>query len=263
MKLKMWFFRGALFAVGIITMISLWIIAQVATGGAYAQLPSTSPGGTLNFITDNCLFAYNATSAGSRTWFPMAGCSSVTPPSAASTWTLVTDSGATKADQGNTVVLTDSSSNGHLSALLKSVPTAPYSKTFTFRIVGFDTGLGASCGPVWTNGATTSSSIDWQRTYYNAAGSGVGVNVFRATNFAFAGGASDLDGKTANGVFLNIQFKIQDDNSNRIFFLLDGNGNQLTMFSVVRTSPFTPTHYGIACNVPSTGKYAMTLLGVD
>lgn len=76
--------------------------AQVATYSVKAQVPTTSPGGTLNFISDGLMFAFNVDSNGTRNWFPMSP--SVTLPTAASTWTLISSGSATKTDLGNSVV---------------------------------------------------------------------------------------------------------------------------------------------------------------
>lgn len=238
-----------------------WIGAQVATSTTFAQIPSGSPGGSLNFLTDGCLFARNTNGTGTRTWFVLPVCASVTPPATSSNWTLVTAGAASKADSGNSVTLTEvgtAYAGGLDGALLKAVPSAPYTRTIVFKSFGVST-VASECGVLWTNGTATSSSY-----HFTKFTSGGNLTVARATSWAGAGLANDVNYTANVGIAPSapVTVVLGDDNTSRTVAVSASGAGNIQVYSGVRTTPFTPTYYGVACATGNAGsKYVLTLLG--
>lgn len=68
MKTKLLKYGSRAFVIGIVCGL-LFLLGQVATLTTLAQLPTASPGGTLNFLSDSLAIAFNADSHGTRSWF--------------------------------------------------------------------------------------------------------------------------------------------------------------------------------------------------
>lgn len=236
--------------------------------GTYASLPGTCTTGDLYLMTDSY---YDMTRcSASNTWSYFLRGKQITLPGAASGYTVINggSGSAAAADSKGGVTLSTTSDVVGIEAAVKAVPSAPYTKTLVLSVSAFRPGSGTSnvgCGVLWTNGTTTSSSVQWLRVLAeNSSVSTYSTQVVRYTSFAFAGGAADanLIGTVITGEYLYM--RLQDDNTNRKF-LISGDGvNFVQIYSVSRTSPFTPTHYGFGCGVQNSGTgiaWAVTDIG--
>lgn len=245
----------------------LWLGAQVATTTTYAQIPTASPGGTLNFLTNGLMFAYNSNSSGTRTWYNLGA--PVTPPAAASNWTVTNggSGGATIADSGGAVVLSTSSNVLAIEAATKAIPSAPYTKIIALDILAARDGTtgtnNVGCGFVLTDGTATTNNIQMFRIL-NDGTTSFDIQIVHYTNFTFSGGVADY--ANVNSLFLSqgrIYMKIVNDNTNVSFALGNGITFLPAFFSEAKTSPFTATRYGFACSAQNGGTgrpWAATLV---
>jgi hypothetical protein len=193
----------------------------------------------------------------------------VTPPTAASTWTVVNGSSGTaaKADSAGAVTLSTTSGVLGLEALLKAVPSAPYTRTLVIKPL-INQGNGTTgtvlCGALWSNGDTTTS--DPQAATVAAFNSLISpaFYVWSWTDFAWGSQAVQNFYNGFVGIDGQLWIKLVDDNTNRSVTISNDGVNFITVYPATgRTSPITPTHYGVGCGLVTAGNtypWSITLL---
>jgi len=185
-------------------------------------------------------------------------------PGAASTFTLVSQSGsATKADDAGTVVLTMAGSGSD--AILLSVPSAPYTKDFHVIVNTTTTSDYPSCGAGWTDGATTAAKIHSLFLLSGQTQYGRIMRVGRFTNFSLANyqtpAGTDYDKYTVGSG--DFWVRLADDSTNRIFSYSADGKNFIPAYSVARTTFLTPSHYGVICGSGASDNGIATLLAIN
>lgn len=246
--------------------------------GAIASLPSCTT--TLNEIyypTDSYYTQINCLT-GASSWTYFASGKQMFPPAAASNWTVVNGSSgtATVNDTKGAVILSTASDVLGLEGAFRATPATPYTKTIalqaTYSLGGSPTNADiAGCGVAWTNGTTTSSS--WQEariaSYWLPSSTvqqkSTIFQVHHGTNFAWSGDSNDtlLYAPSFNPSAV-VYFQLIDDATNRtIKRSVDGINFTIVYGPTSRTSPFTPTNYGIVCGAQDAGggvPFSLTLL---
>lgn len=230
------------------------------TFGSFGSLPGTcahSASASDAYWTTDSYYQFLCTAT--NTWSPFLDGKQGTLPASASNWTVVNGSSGTAAitDSKGAVSLSTATSVLGIEGAFKAIPAAPYTKTMAVRFKGSNGGSGFTfCGVAWTNGTSTSSSIQVSRIYTTPTISSVNLTLATTqwSSFAYAGG---LDNNTYANSFYNptatIWFRLADDNTNRTIALSEDGVNFTQYYSVARTSPFTPTNYGFFCAVQTNG----------
>lgn len=122
MKMPKWIYRGL--AAGAVFAVS-FIVAQVVTYTTFASLPATSPGGTLNVLSDSVMAAYNSDSAGTRQYFGPLFPFSLVPQSG---WSWTNQGGASVATSNGTIYMQNTAASGdNIRVYKRSQPSTPYS----------------------------------------------------------------------------------------------------------------------------------------
>jgi hypothetical protein len=236
--------------------------AGVACGGGsttvttYGSLPAAGVAGRTFLLTNSWYSSVYDT--GSVLRYFIDG-KEQTPPTAASTWTLVTSGNATKADNVGAVSLSTSSNNvNSAECLLKAEPATPYTKIFHLRSNALMVGTGETftVGAGWSNGLTVSSALNLGRLFRSQFSN----NYFAAqtaawTNFSFAG-------ETNSNLFPYTTYSIGDfyvrvtNNATNKILELSGDGvSFITLQTLAVATPFTPTHYGFCATLAgATGR---------
>jgi hypothetical protein len=234
------------------------------TASTFAGVGTCTTTAFLKLLTDSY---YNfALCDGVSTLSYFMGGRQVALPTAASTWTVVNGASGTaaKSDSFGAVVLSTASAVLGVESLLKAIPTAPYTKILTVRLAGFYSGSATAvsgdlfaCGMILANGTATSSSAQLFRLYGQ-----LGVNTIQLasfTNYTYSGGVAQATMNFNPNGSGNLWFKIVDDNTNRAYSLSVDGANFLPIFSAARTSPFTPTHYGVFCGLQNANSGSAVL----
>jgi hypothetical protein len=245
------------------------------TFGGYSSLPGTcghsSTASDMYLPTDSY---YTFLCTATNTFSPFLDGKQVVLPPAASSWTTASGATVAIADNHGAVLFSSASSGTYASAALLPTPTAPYTKIFAMRFsllgsTGAGNYLEPGCGVGWTSGTATSSAVQSIQYYseLNSAGNAQQANQFSVlswTNFSYAGQSIPVtlySPLLSGGTFW---YRLADDNTNRTFaFSMDGINFQ-TLYSVGRTSPFTPTNFGVVCAFSQGSMpFQVTILAVD
>ena len=242
------------------------------TQGTFASLPGTCATSDLYIFTSG--YYELARCSATNTWTTFFRGHSATPPAACASWTVVNVATGTAAcaNSGGAIVLstTSSVSGGYESALI-ATPAAPYIRTFAvsyFNLATSGATAGAACGVAYTNGTTNSSAVQGIFSFSDAPSSGTpaGFRVQHSTDYTQATFTNDSSNFPlgVNGPF--VYFQLEDDNATKFFRVSTNGVSFVTIFSVARTTNFTPTNMGIFCSGGASGAslpWSETLMSLN
>lgn len=228
-------------------------IGSQITSGVISSLPAAGNVGNVFIPTDSY---YDQLFDNGTTWDYFYRGLKVTPPLAASNWTVVTGGNAALSDSRGALYFgTSSNTIQNLETFLRPIPATPY--TITAKITpqflmngGVEVGM---WGLVLTNGTLTTSAIQLFREYSAAASSQeFVVQNATYTSYAFAGTANVTNFVQNAATGSDVWFRISDSGATKVASISRDGINFLTVASLASATPFTPTHYGIAACLTGT-----------
>lgn len=230
--------------------------SDIVTSGVIASLPTFGNLGNVYLPTNSF---YNAILDTGASWSYFLDGKVVTPPLAASNWTLVTGGNATLTDSsGGLYLSTASNTISNAEAALRAVPGAtPY--TITMKLVpNFLTNVAdqPAFGVCFTNGTTVASAISGIRFYSTPTSNFYHVVQSASwTSFAFAGIANNVEWTQCAISGPDLWFRLSNSGTTKTMSVSKDGINFLTVATLATATPFTPTHYGFFGTViTSTGR---------
>ena len=247
--------------------------------GTWSTFSGLTCNSTLNetFRFTNSYFTEADCLTGASSWTYLLDGKQAYPPAAAANWTVVNGASgtATLSNSNGAVVLATTSDVLGVESALKAIPSAPYTKTLAVRFYLGTSNSGAfsqnSCGVVWANGTATSSSYQMSELFFSSASANSYVvsqyatlQTAHATSYTGSRTVDVYRGITSLSPTATVWFQLIDDNTNRSVNVSVDGVNWVALYPATsRTSPFTPTYYGIACGAYNAGggvPWSITLL---
>jgi len=239
--------------------------SEVSTG-VIASLPAAGTSGRVYLPTDSF---YNNVFDNGSSWNYFIDGKVVTPPLAASNWTLVTGGNATLTDSKSGLYLsTASNTTTSAEAVLRAVPgSTPY--TITMRLIPnflcttADTPMFGVC---FTNGTTVASQISGVR-FFSTPTSNLYHSIQSAawTSFAYAGETNSVLWSQCAITGPDLWIRLSNSGATKTMSVSKDGINFLTVATLAVATPFTPTHYGFFGNVAAstTRAWSLTVPSVD